>query len=95
MNLAVLSENQEIGEKGRRVTFCMMKSMEGVKNLDSNTDESLGIWRAVCIESKLWNLGDPNRYRKVKRKHISQKVKLWTIGRESEGSIVSMICRTT
>lgn len=71
MNLAVLLENQEIGEKGRRITSYMMKSMEGVKNLDSNTDESLGIWRAVCIESKLWNWGDPNRYRKVKRKHIS------------------------
>jgi len=33
--------------------------MECVKNLDCNTEESFGVWGVVCIESKLWNWGDP------------------------------------
>lgn len=33
--------------------------MECVKNLDYSTEESSGVWGAVCIESKLWNWGDP------------------------------------
>lgn len=36
-----------------------MKSIECVKNLDCNTEESSGVWGSVCIESKLWNWGDP------------------------------------
>ena len=33
--------------------------MECVENLDYSTEESSGVWGAVCIESKLWNWGDP------------------------------------
>lgn len=36
--------------------------MECVKNLDYSTEESSGIWGAVCIESKLRNWGDPTLY---------------------------------
>lgn len=45
--------------------------MERVKKLESSTEESLGIWEAVCMKSVVRNWRDPTHHRKVKRKRIS------------------------
>ena len=36
-----------------------MKTMERVKILESNTEESLGIWEAVCMKSVVSELERP------------------------------------
>jgi hypothetical protein len=59
VNPAALLEKPVREKRGRRVPSYRMKSMECVKNLDYSTEESFGVWGAVCIESKLWNWGDP------------------------------------
>ncbi len=45
--------------------------MERVKKLESSTEESLGIWEAVCMKSVVRNWRDPTHHRKVKRIRIS------------------------
>lgn len=47
------------------------KTMERVKILESNTEESLGIEEAVCMKSVVRNWRDPTHHPKVKRKRIS------------------------
>ena len=60
MNLAALLENLRKGEgRGRRAASSTAKSMECVKNLEGNTEEPSGVWRAVWNDSKLRNWGDP------------------------------------
>ena len=36
-----------------------------------STEESLGIWEAVCMKSVVWNWRDPTCHRKVKMRCIS------------------------
>lgn len=74
----------------------MAKPMEGVKNLDSSTQESFGVWGMVCIHSSLRNWGDPTFHvNSIKDKHINASMKLFVERRESEGVIVPMISKTT
>ena len=44
------------------------KTMERVKILESNTEESLGIEEAVCMKSVVRNWRDPTHHQKVKKK---------------------------
>ena len=52
--------------------------MEGGKILECSTEESLGIQEAVRMNSAVRNWRDPTYHRKVKKAHISQKMKLWS-----------------
>jgi hypothetical protein len=72
------------------------KSLERIDEIRSTVEEPFGVKETACIESAVRNWRDPTLHSKaVKRNHISQKVKLTTAGRVSEGFIVPKKLRTT
>ena len=74
----------------------MGEGHERREDLGSTVYEFPGVEEAICIESMVWNWRDPTLHSKaVKRNHISQKAKLTTTGRDSEGFVVPKKVRTT
>jgi hypothetical protein len=60
--------------------------MERVKQLESSTEESLGIEEMVCIKSVVRNWRDPTYHRKVSKEHISESEVVSLAGGSQRGS---------